>query len=269
VPSAPFVPHPPRRGSVVSGASSGMGAAAAVALAAAGHPVVLGARRVERCEDVAASIRAAGGEAHVHRLDLAEAASVEDFVRAAEEAVGPVDILVSSAGHAAPGTALGTSPKDFAHTIEVNLLGAHRLVAALAPAMARRHHGDLVFVSSDIIRAPRPLMAAYMASKWGLEGFVRALQLELEGTGVRATIVQPGQTLTEMGTDWGPDTTAAVLGEWVRFGVARHSHFLRPPAVAAAVMAAVTTPPGTHLPLIEVQPEGPIVPDGNREGDSA
>ncbi len=269
MPSHPFVPHPLRRGSVVSGASSGMGAAAAVALAAAGHPVVLGARRVERCDEVAASIRAAGGEAHVHHLDLAEAASVEDFARAAEEAVGPVDILVSSAGHAAPGTALGTSPKDFAHTIEVNLLGAHRLVAALAPAMARRHHGDLVFVSSDIIRAPRPLMAAYMASKWGLEGFVRALQLELEGTGVRATIIQPGQTLTEMGTDWGPDTTAAVLGEWVRFGAARHGHFLRPPAVAAAVMAAVTTPPGTHLPLIEVQPEGPIVPDGHTEGDSA
>ncbi len=106
MPSATFVPHPQRRGSVVSGASSGMGAAVAVALAAAGHPVVLGARRVERCEEVAASIRTGGGEAHVHRLDLAEAASVEDFARAAEEAVGPVDILVSSAGHAAPGTAL-------------------------------------------------------------------------------------------------------------------------------------------------------------------
>ncbi len=131
MPSVQFVPHPQRRGSVVSGASSGMGAAAAVALAAAGHPVVLGARRVERCEEVAAGIRAAGGEAHVHRLDLAEADSVEEFARAAEEAVGPVDILVSSAGHAAPGTALATSPKDFAHTIEVNLLGAHRLVVAL------------------------------------------------------------------------------------------------------------------------------------------
>ena len=126
--------------------------------------------------------------------------------------------MVSSAGHAVPGTALGTSPKDFARTVEVNLLGAHRLVAAFAPAMAQRHHGDLVFVSSDILRMPRPLMAAYMASKWGLDGLVRALQLELEGTGVRATIIQPGQTLTGMGTDWGPDTTAAVLGEWIRFG---------------------------------------------------
>ena len=261
MPRSKFVAHPQRRASVVTGASSGIGAAVAVALAAAGHPVVLGARRVEKCEEVAAGIRAAGGDAHVRRLDLAEAASVEAFARAAEDAVGPIDIMVSSAGHAEPGTALTTSPKEFAHTVEVNLLGAHRLVAALAPAMAKRHHGDLVFVSSDIIRTPRPLMAAYMASKWGLEGLVRALQLELEGTGVRATIIQPGQTLTEMGTDWGPDTTAEVLGEWVRYGAARHSHFLRPPAVAGAVIAAVTTPPGTHLPLIEVQPEAPIERD--------
>jgi NADP-dependent 3-hydroxy acid dehydrogenase YdfG len=261
MPRSTFVDHPLRRPSVVAGASSGIGAAVASALAAAGHPVVLGARRVEKCEEVAAHIRDGGGEAHVHRLDLAEADSVEEFARAAQDSVGPVDILVSSAGHAAPGTALGTSPKDFAHTVEVNLLGAHRLVAALAPDMARRHHGDLVFVSSDIIRTPRPLMAAYMASKWGLEGLVRALQLELEGTGVRATIIQPGQTLTEMGTDWGSDTTTEVLGEWVRFGAARHGHFLRPPAVAAAVMAAVSTPPGTHLPLIEVQPEAPVASD--------
>ncbi|HVA04099.1 MAG TPA: SDR family oxidoreductase [Acidimicrobiales bacterium] len=261
MPRSKFVAHPERRGSVVTGASSGIGAAVAVVLARAGHPVMLGARRVDRCEGIAAGIRATGGEAHVQRLDLAEAASVEEFARAAENALGPIDIMVSSAGHAEPGTALTTSPKDFAHTVEVNLLGAHRLVAALAPAMATRHHGDLVFVSSDIIRAPRPLMAAYMASKWGLEGLVRALQLELEGTGVRATIIQPGQTLTEMGTNWGPDTTAEVLGEWVRYGAARHSHFLRPPAVAAAVMAAVTTPPGTHLPLIEVQPVAPIGPD--------
>ena len=266
MPTSRFVAHPERRGSVVAGASSGIGAATAEALAAAGHPVVLGARRVAKCEEVAAGIRGLGGEAHVHRLDLAEAASVEEFASAAQDAVGPIDIMVSSAGHAAPGSALGTPPKDFAHTVEVNLLGAHRLVAALAPAMVQRLHGDLVFVSSDILRVPRPLMAAYTASKWGLEGFVRALAMELEGTGVRATIIQPGQTLTEMGIDWGPDTTAEVLREWTRFGAARHSHFLRPPAVAAAVLAAVSAPPGTHIPCIEVQPEAPIRRDGNSTG---
>jgi NADP-dependent 3-hydroxy acid dehydrogenase YdfG len=266
MPKSAFVAHPIRRPSVVAGASSGIGAATAEALAAAGHPVVLGARRVARCEEVAARIRASGGDAHAHRLDLAEAASVDEFADAAEHAIGPIDIMVMTAGHAEPGSALGTSPKDFAHTVEVNLLGAHRLVAALGPAMAQRHHGDLVFVSSDILRTPRPLMAAYMASKWGLEGFVRALALELEGSGVRATIVQPGQTLTGMGTDWDPDLATEVLNEWIRVGAARHSHFLRPPAVAAAVMAAVSTPPGTHLPMIEVQPEATIRPAEDSTG---
>ena len=263
---ATFVPHPERRPAAVTGASSGIGAATAEALAAAGHPVVLGARRVERCEEVADGIRARGGQAHTAFLDLAEPTSVVRFAEAATEAVGPVDIVVSSAGHAAPGSALETAPADFAHTVEVNLLGAHRLVAALAPAMVGRRHGDFVFVTSEVLRNPRPSTAAYVASKWGLEGFVRAFQLELEGTGVRATIVQPGQTLTGMGTDWDPDTTAAVLSEWVRFGVARHSHFLRPAAVATAVLAAVSTPPGTHLPLIEVQPVAPLRPDGDTTG---
>ncbi|HTZ08891.1 MAG TPA: SDR family oxidoreductase [Acidimicrobiales bacterium] len=260
MPPNQFVPHPERRPSVVAGASSGIGAAVAAALGAAGHPVVLGARRTERCEEVARRIRDGGGEAHVEHLDLADPESVEAFAAAAQKTVGPVDVMVTSAGHVRPGAALSTSPSDFAYTVAVNLLGAHRLVSAFGPAMTERHHGDLVFVSSEAVRTPRPSAAAYVASKFGLEGFVRALQLELEGTGVRATIVQPGQTLTGMGTDWDPEAATAVLEEWIRFGVARHNHFLRPAHVAAAVLAALDTPPGSHLPLIEVQPEAPIAP---------
>ena len=75
-------------------------------------------------------------------------------------------------------------------------------------------------------------MSAYVASKWGLEGFVTALQMELEGTGVRAVIVRPGPTLTGMGMDWDPDVTGEVLAEWTRWGLARHSAFLRPEGVA-------------------------------------
>jgi len=266
VPSATFVPHPERRPSVVAGASSGIGAAVAEVLAAAGHPVVLGARRVERCAEIAARITAAGGEAHAEQLDLADAASVEGFARAAQKLVGDVDIVVVSAGHAYPGDALSTTPEAFAYTVSVNLLGAHRLVWALAPDMVARHHGDLVFVSSEAVRVPRPMAAAYVASKFGLEGFVRALQLELEGSGVRATIVQPGQTITGMGSDWEPTLATAVLNEWIRRGVARHNHFLRPSAVAGAVLAAVTTPPGSHLPLVEVQPEAPIT-EGEQDSE--
>jgi NADP-dependent 3-hydroxy acid dehydrogenase YdfG len=88
--------------------------------------------------------------------------------------------------------------------------------------------------------------------------------MELEGSGVRASIVQPGQTLSEMGSDWDPELTTEVLREWMRWGLARHSHFLSPEAVAAAVRHVVEAPPGTHLSLVEVQPQAapprPVTP---------
>jgi len=264
-----FVPHPERRPTVVTGASSGIGRATAVALAAAGHPVVLGARRGDRLEDTAEQIRAAGGEAHPVRLDLADPASVEAFVKGAREAVGEVDVFVSAAGRSVPDSAVDPNPDDFAAIVEVNLLGVQRLVASLVPAMVERHHGDVVFVTSEMVRWPRVRASGYAASKWGLEGYARTLQMELEGTGVRASIVQPGQTVTEMGSDWDPEVTTEVLGEWIRWGVARHHHFLHPDAVAGAVRTVVETPPGTHLTLVEVQPEAPIDPDPRSPSPSA
>ena len=255
---ARFAPHPERRPTVVTGASSGIGQAAAKALAAAGHPVVLGARRVERLERTAEEIRAAGGEANPLRLDLADPASIEAFVKGAAEAVGGVDVVVSAAGQSAPDSAADPSPDDFAALVGVNLLGVQRLVAGLLPAMIERRHGDVVFVTSEMVRHPRVHSSGYAASKWGLEGYARTLQMELEGTGVRASIVQPGQTWTEMGGDWDPEVTTAVLEEWIRWGHARHYHLLHPDAVAGAVRTIVDAPPGTHLALIEIQPEAPI-----------
>lgn len=243
---------------MVTGASSGIGRAVAVALAAGGHPVVLGARRTERLEETAAAIRAAGGEAHAVRLDLADAASVEAFAKAAEEALGVVEVLVSSAGRNSPDSAANPSPDDFAATLEVNLTGVHRLVSRVLPGMIERRRGDVVFVTSEVVRSPRVRTAAYVASKWGVEGYARTLQMELEGSGVRASIVQPGQTLSEMGSDWDPEVTTEVLEEWMRWGLARHHHFLSPDAVAGAVATVVAAPPGTHLRLVEVQPVAPV-----------
>jgi NADP-dependent 3-hydroxy acid dehydrogenase YdfG len=242
---------------VVTGASSGIGRATALALGAAGHPVVIGARRLDRLEESAARITSAGGVAHPVRLDLADPESVDGFVKAALEVVGEVDVVVSCAARNVPDSVARPAPEEFAATVEVNLLGVHRLVAALLPGMLGRARGDVVFVTSEVVRFPRVRTTAYVASKWGLEGYARTLQMELEGTGVRASIVQPGQTLSEMGADWDPDVTAEVLDEWVRWGLARHHHFLAPDAVAAAVRTVVEAPPGTHLSLVEVQPQAP------------
>lgn len=256
---ARFAPHPERRPTVVTGASSGIGRATARLLASGGHPVVLGARRLDRLEDTAASIRQDGGEAHALHLDLADPFSVDAFVKAANEVLAPIDVLVAAAGQSAPDSVVDPNPDLFADIVGTNLLGVQRLVAALAPPMVERHHGDIVFVTSEVVRSPRARAGSYVASKWGLTGYARSLQMELEGTGVRASIVQPGQTWSEMGSDWDPEVTTAVLKEWIRWGQARHHHLLHPDAVAGAVRAALQTPPGTHLTLIEIQPEAPIV----------
>jgi NADP-dependent 3-hydroxy acid dehydrogenase YdfG len=255
---ARFPAHPERRAAVVTGASSGIGAATAVALAAAGHPVVLGARRVDRLEEMAAKIRADGGEAVALPLDLADDASIEAFAAAADAQLGPIEVVVSNAGEVLPTAALSTDPDDFARQVQVNLLGAHRLVRSLGPAMLDRQRGDIVFVTSDVVRLPRPLMSSYVTSKHGLEGLARAMQMELEGTGVRVGIVRPGPSGTEQGSTWDADTIDEVLTSWTYWGVQRHHAYLRPSDVAAAVLAVVSTPRGSHLTLVEVEPEAPL-----------
>jgi len=257
--------QPERRPAVVSGASSGIGAATAVALARAGHPVALGARRTDRSQQVADAIREAGGEAVALPLDVTDDASVTDFVAAATDALGDIEVVVSNAGLVAPGVIHETATERFGAEVDVNLLGAHRLVRAVVPGMVERRRGDVLFVSSDVAVRARPFMAAYAAGKWGLEGMAQALQMELEGTGVRASVVRPGPTWSEMGGDWDDRQAADVLNHWVRFGLARHPHFLKAEAVADAIVTVVTAPRGVHLSLVEVNPEAPVQETPNEE----
>src|ERR1039458_5017266 len=176
-----FPAHPDRRPAVVTGASSGIGAATARALAQLGHPVALGARRVKECEELAAELRVAGAEAVAIHLDLSDDDSTGAFCERATAELGYIEIRASNAPNNAASAVLATLPEDFERTLKVNLAGAHRLVTLLGAGMVKRQRGDLVFVSSDVVNDPRPAMSAYVASKAGLEGYVRTLRMELEG----------------------------------------------------------------------------------------
>ena len=253
-----FDPHPDRRAAIVTGASSGIGAATAQALAAAGHPVVLGARRVERCEQLASAIRDAGGEALALPLDLTDVASIESFACDAEARLGPIEVLVSNAGDVQPITTVGAEPAEFTRQLQVNLLGAQALAHAVVPHMFERQRGDVVFVTSEVAMTPRTHMAAYVASKAGLEGFARAMAMECEGTGVRVGIVRPGPSSTEQGTTWDEDTINEVVASWSHWGLLRHDGALRPVEMAQAVLAVVSAPRGTRYAVLEVQPEAPV-----------
>ncbi|PXX70742.1 NADP-dependent 3-hydroxy acid dehydrogenase YdfG [Nocardia tenerifensis] len=255
-----FEPHPARRPVLVAGASSGIGAATAVRLAELGHPVALGARRVEQCAELADKIRADGGEAFAHRLDVTDAASVDEFVRAAEEAVGPTEILVSSAGDIEFSPAHEMDPERFLRQVQVHLVGAHRLVHRVLPGMLDRQRGDVVLISSDCAPEPRPHTGAYSAAKAGLEAMAQQMRMELEGTGIRASLVRPGPTLTGMGMNSTPEVVGPMLEAWKEWGFARHPNMLRPSDLAAAVAAVVSTPRGAHLVLVEVQPEAKVRP---------
>src|SRR4051794_39619692 len=116
-----FAPHPDRRPAIVTGASSGIGAATALALAAAGHPVVLAARRVDRLTELAAKLTAEGAEALALPLDLADPGSIDAFADAAADAFGPLDVVISNAGEVVPFTAMGADPDEFASSVHVNL----------------------------------------------------------------------------------------------------------------------------------------------------
>jgi short-subunit dehydrogenase len=247
-----------KRPAVVTGASSGIGEASARLLAAIGHPVVLGARRVEVCERIATEIRGAGGTAHAAPLDLEDDASIGAFAKQAVELAGPIEVLVSNAGLVLPGDVLGSDRASLERHLAVNLVGTRALAQILGSAMVERRRGDLVFVGSDVVRAPRPGIASYVTSKYAVEGMVAALGLELEGTGVRVAQVRPGPTLTSMGMDWEPAALGPIWRKWQHFGIQRHANFMAPADVAAAVAAVVAAPPGVVFSTVDVQPLAPI-----------
>ncbi len=260
-----FDPHPQRRPALISGASSGIGTATAYALAALGHPVLLGARRAEECERIADKIRDAGGEAFGAHLDVTDTESVNGFIARGERELGPVEIVVSGAGDLRVGRIHETDPDTFAAQIDVHLTGAQRLVAGIVPHMVRRRRGDVVLIGSDVAAAPRPRSGAYNAAKAGVEAMGRQLRMELEGTGVRASTVRPGPTQTSMGMDMSAEDAGPLLEDWMKWGFARHPYFLRASDIAAAVTACVTTPRGAHVTLIEVQPEAPLETQTTKE----
>ncbi|MGV9712876.1 SDR family oxidoreductase [Gordonia sp. NPDC003424] len=253
-----FIPHPERRPVLVAGASSGIGAATAEWLAAEGYPVALAARRLERLQESADKIIAAGGEAVAVPLDVTDEQSVLDCVAKAEAALGPVEIAIAGAGDLAVGLSYHTSPEDFADQINIHLNGAYRLYRAVIGGMIDRARGDFVFIGSDVAIRPRPWSSAYVAAKSGIDGLVATIQLELEGTGVRAGVVRPGQTLTGMGMNLDPKDTEDMLNDWIRHGLARHGNFLAPEHIAQAVAAMVSMPRGAHMRAVEVEAEGAI-----------
>ncbi|OBI06234.1 short-chain dehydrogenase [Mycolicibacter heraklionensis] len=253
-----FDPPPARRPAIVTGASSGIGAATAEELARRGFPVALGARRTEKLTALVSKIRDNGGEAVAFSLDVTDPDSVKSFVAQSIDALGEIELLVSGAGDMFPGRIHELPTEAFNNQIQVHLVGANRVATAVLPDMVARRRGDVIFVGSDVALQQRPHMGAYGAAKAALVAMVRNLRMELEGTGVRASIVHPGPTLTEMGWNLSAEQVGPMLEDWAKWGQARHSYFLRPEDLARAIAFVAETPRGAHIVDMEVQPEAPL-----------
>ena len=253
-----FEPHPERRPVIVAGASSGIGAATAEELGRRGYPVALGARRADKCAELAEKIRAAGGEAIAIPLDVTDPQSVKGFVHRATDELGDIEVLVAGAGDTFSGRLHEISTDTFESQIQIHLIGANRLATAVLPGMIERQRGDLIFVGSDVALRQRPHMGAYGAAKAALVSMVTNLQMELEGTGVRASIVHPGPTKTGMGWSLPPESIGPMLEDWAKWGQARHDYFLRACDLARAIAFVAETPRGGFIASMEIQPEAPL-----------
>src|SRR3984957_541469 len=260
-----FEPLPDRRPAIVAGASSGIGAATAVELAAHGFPVALGARRVEKCQEIVDQIRADGGEAIALALDVTDVESVKGFVHQVTEQLGDIEVLVTGAGDTYFGKLHEIDTATFESQIQIHLIGANRLATAVLPGMVERRRGDLIFVGSDVALRQRPHLGGYGAAKAAVVAMVTNLQMELEGTGVRASIVHPGPTKTAMGWSLPAESIGPALEDWAKWGQARHDYFLRASDLARAITFVAETPRGGFVVNMELQPEAPLSATKDRQ----
>jgi short-subunit dehydrogenase len=205
---------------VVTGASSGIGAASAARLARAGAEVVLVARREDELQAQVETIRAAGGNASYEVADLTEVAEIDDLVARLLDG-GGVDLLVNNAGHSIRRPVLKSRMHDYERQITLNYLAPVRLTLGLLPGMVERGEGHIINVSTWAVMLPgAPLFAGYVASKSALTAFGDSLHAELAGKGVTVTTVFPPLVRTPMiaptaAFEGAPSLSAEEVGEWV------------------------------------------------------
>lgn len=184
---------------VITGASSGFGAAAARAFGAEGARVLLGARRIDRLKGVALEAKSAGAsEAHFHELDVSSTASVEEFMKWTRALTDKVDVLINNAGGAKGLDKVADArDEDWEFMMQTNVLGVLRVTRAFLPMIVNNPGASILNIGSIAGRTAYEGGAAYCAAKAGELQITKALRLELCGTGMRVCTIDPGFAETE------------------------------------------------------------------------
>ena len=182
---------------VITGASSGIGAAVARTFAAGGAKLVLAARRVDRLEQLASDLRGQGAQVLVHAADVSQEQDVIALFAAAE-AFSPVTLLIANAGMVSHAPTEECSLDHWQQVIGVNLTGAFLCAREAFRVMKPRGRGRIIAIGSLCASVPREDTVAYSASKFGLEGLIRSLAIDGRAHGITASIVHPGITISEI-----------------------------------------------------------------------
>lgn len=238
---------------VVTGASSGIGAAVATALAKQGCSVALGARRLEALETVKRSVESHNAKCIIRQTDVTNNIHIDALVQAATDELGPVDILVACAGVMYFTLMANTQTDEWARTVDVNCKGLLHALSATVPGMLSRGRGHVVAISSDAGRKVFPGLGVYSASKFFVEATLQALRLETADKGLRVTSIQPGNTMTDL-LGMSTDTEAVE-----KYGGESTAKILDPMDVANSIVHALCQPEHVSVNEMLVEPrEEPI-----------
>lgn len=233
---------------IVTGASSGIGKAIAVALAEAGAKVAMAARRVEMLQEVESTISAAGGVSISVKTDVTNRAEVKELVKHTEMTLGPVDILVNNAGIMYYTMMKNLLEEEWERQIDVNVKGVTHCIGAVLDGMLKRGKGHIVNMSSDAGRRGFAGLAVYSGTKFYVEGLSQGMRHELSGSGVRVTCIQPGDVKTELIGH----TTDLEAKE--KFDGSQSCKILEPTDIANAVVYAVSQPEYVAVNEILIEP---------------
>jgi clavulanate-9-aldehyde reductase len=234
----------------VTGASSGIGEATALACARAGAAVALAARRIERIEALAERITAGGGRAIAVRTDVGEEAEARAFIERAHSELGRLDVLVNNAGVMLLGPIENAPTEEWRRMIHANVFGVLYCTHAALPLMHEQGSGHIVNVSSVAGRVARLGSGVYNLTKFGVGAFSESLRQEGVALGVRVTLIEPGAVATEL-----PGHNR----EEVLEQMAKRFAGVTPLAaddIADAVLYAIGQPPNVSVNEVLVRPSG-------------
>ncbi|AZO44191.1 SDR family NAD(P)-dependent oxidoreductase [Mesorhizobium sp. M7D.F.Ca.US.005.01.1.1] len=232
---------------LVTGASSGIGMATALALAAQGAVVAIAARRRQRLDDLAKRIRDVGGEALAIGADIADEEQATAMVSRVLESYGRLDMLFNVAGVGVAAPFQNTTTGEYRAMVDINILGLLYAINAALPAMKRQGSGHIVIVSSGTGRYIHPSVV-YSGTKHAASAMAESLRREIGKNGIRVTVIEPGAVKTEFTANMRDDVRLAVeqrLGDMEQ---------LESEDIAAAMLYAVSQPPRVNVNILTLYP---------------